>query len=59
MKKKRQNHSLNPRNLKPDIDKVFNHVHQLLMSEEFLEDHFMIFGKHKDRIVFEIPVEKS
>ena len=44
---------------KSDIDKVFNHVHQLLMNDEFLEDSFMLFGKRKDRIVIEIPVDKS
>ena len=48
-----------PEQPKPDIDKVFNHVHQLLMNDEFLEDYFMLFGKHKDRIVIEIPVDKS
>ena len=44
---------------KSDLDKVFNHVHQLLMSDEFLEDYFMLFGKHKDRIIIEIPVDRS
>ena len=48
-----------PEKPKPDIDKVFNHVHQLLMNDEFLEDYFMLFGKHKDRIVIGIPVDKS
>ena len=46
-----------PEKPKPDIDKVFNHVHQLLMNDEFLEDYFMLFGKHKDRIVIGIPVD--
>ena len=45
-----------PEKPKPDIDKVFNHVHQLLMNDEFVEDYFMLFGKHKDRIIIEIPV---
>ena len=48
-----------PEKPKPDIDKVFNHVHQLLMNDEFLEDYFMLFGKHNDRIIIEIPVDKS
>ena len=48
-----------PEQPEPDIDKVFNHVHQLLMNDEFLEDYFMLFGKHKDRIIIEIPVDKS
>ena len=47
-----------PEKPKPDIDKVFNHVHQLLMNDEFLEDYFMLFGKQKDRIVMEIPVDR-
>ena len=47
-----------PEQPKPDIDKVFNHVHQLLMNDEFLEDYFMLFGKHKDRVIIEIPVDK-
>ena len=48
-----------PEQPKPDIDKVFNHVHQLLLNDEFLEDYFMLFGKHKDRISIEIPLDKS
>ena len=48
-----------PEKPKPDIDKVFNHAHQLLMNDEFLEDYFMLFGKHKDRIIIEIPVDRS
>ena len=48
-----------PEKPKPDIDEVFNHVRQLLMNDEFLEDYFMLFGKHKDRIIIEIPVDKS
>ena len=48
-----------PEQPKPDIDKVFNQVHQLLMNDEFLEDYFMLFGRHKDRIIIEIPVDKS
>ena len=27
------------------------------MNDEILEDYFMLFGKHKDRIIIEIPVE--
>ena len=48
-----------PEKPKPDIDKVFNHVHQLLMNDELFEDYFMLFCKHKDRMVLEIPVDKS
>ena len=44
---------------KSDLDRVFNHVHQLLMNDELLEDYFMLFGKHKDRIIIEIPVDRS
>ena len=44
---------------KPDINKLFNHVNQLLMNDEFLEDYFVIFQKHKDRVIIEIPVDKS
>ena len=29
------------------------------MNDEFLEDYFMLFGKHKDRIIIEIPVDRS
>ena len=46
-------------NPKPDINKLFNHVNQLLMNDEFLEDYFLIFQKHKDRRIIEIPVDKS
>ena len=48
-----------PEQPKPHIDKVCNHVHQLLVNDEFLEDYFTLFGKHKDRIVVDIPVDKS
>ena len=48
-----------PERAKPDIDKIFNHVQQLLMNDELLEDYFTLFGKHKDRIVIEIPVDRS
>ena len=48
-----------PEKPKSDPEKAFNHVHQLLMNDEFLEDYFMLFGKHKDRIVIEIPVDRS
>ena len=44
---------------KSDLDKVFNHVHQLLMNDDFLEDYFTLLGKHKDRIIIEIPVDRS
>ena len=39
---------------KPDINKLFNHVNQLLMDDEYLEDYFMIFQKHKYRVIIEI-----
>ena len=50
-----------PEKPKPDIHKVFNHVHQLPTNDELLEDmfFFMLFGKHKDRRVIETPVNKS
>ena len=48
-----------PEKPKPDIDKIFNHVQQLLMNDELLEDYFILFGKHKDRIMIEIQVDKS
>ena len=48
-----------PEKPKSNTDKVFNHVHQLLLHDEFLEDYFMLFGKHKDRIFIEFPVDKS
>ena len=41
------------------MDKVFDRVHQFLMNDESLEDYFVLFGKHKDRMVIEIPVDKS
>ena len=44
---------------KPDINKLFNHVNQLLMNDEFLEAYFMIFQKHKDRVIIEIPIDNS
>ena len=27
------------------------------MNDLFLENYFMIFGKHKDRVIIEIPVD--
>ena len=41
---------------KSEIQEVFDHVHQLLMNVPFLENYFMIFGKHKDRVIIEIPL---
>ena len=29
------------------------------MNDEFLEDSFILFGKHKDRILIEIPVNSA
>ena len=42
---------------KSEIQEVLDHVHQLLMNDLFLENYFMIFGKHKDRVIIEIPVD--
>ena len=42
---------------KSEVDEVFDHVWQLLMNDLFLEKYFMIFGKHKDRVIIEIPVD--
>ena len=44
---------------KPDINKLFNHVNQFLMNDEFLEDYLMIFQKQKDRVIIEIPIDNS
>ena len=49
-----------PEKPKPGFDKFFNQVHRLLLTDVFLEDYFMLLGKHKDRImifVIEIPVD--
>ena len=54
-----EEHEPEPEQTKPDIDKVSNHVHGLLMNDEVLEDYVMLFGKHKDRIIIEIPVDRS
>ena len=48
-----------PEKPKPDIDNVFNHAQQLLMNAEFLVDYSIVPGKQKDRIIIEIPVDKS
>ena len=48
-----------PAKSKPDLDKVFNHVQQLLMNDELLEDVSILFGKHKDRIIIETPVNSA
>ena len=40
-----------PEKPKPDVDTVFNHVHQLLMNDELLEDYFI---KHRDRMILEL-----
>ena len=34
-----------PEKPKSDIDKVFNHVHQLLTNDEFLEDYFLCYSE--------------
>ena len=42
---------------KSEVDEAFDHVWQLLMNDLFLENYFMIFGKHKDRVIIEIPLD--
>ena len=42
---------------KSEVDEAFDHVWQLLMNDLFLENYLMIFGKHKDRVIIEIPVD--
>ena len=42
---------------KPEADEDFDHVWQLLMNDPFFENYFMSFGKHKDRVMIEIPVD--
>ena len=41
----------------PEVDEVFDHVWQLLRNDLFLENYVMIFGKHKDKVILEIPVD--
>ena len=41
---------------KSEAQEVFDHIHQLLMDDLFLENYFMIFGKRKDTVIIEIPV---
>ena len=48
-----------PEKLKPDIEKIFSRVQQLLMNDDVLEDYFVLFGKHKDRIMIEIQVDSA
>ena len=36
---------------KSEIQEVSDHVHQLLMNDLFLENYFMLIGKHKDRVM--------
>ena len=40
---------------KSETQEVSDHVHQLLMNDLFLESYFMLIGKHKDRVMIEIP----
>ena len=42
---------------KSEIQEVFDHVYQLLTNDLFLENYFMLIGKHKDRVMIEIPVD--
>ena len=44
---------------KSEIHEVFDHVHQLLMNDLFLENYFMLIGMHKDRVMIEIPVDDN
>ena len=44
---------------KSEIQEVFDHVHQLLMNDLFLENYFMPIGMHKDRVMIEIPVDDN
>ena len=41
----------------PEVDEVVDHVWQLLMNDLFLGNYSMTFGKHKDRVIIEIPVD--
>ena len=38
----------------PKLMKFSDHVWQFLIIDLFMENHFMIFGKHKDRVIVEI-----
>ena len=40
-----------------EVQEVFDHVNQLLTNGLFLENYFMLFGKHKDSVIIEIPVD--
>ena len=42
---------------KSEIQEVFDHVYQLLTNGLFLENYFMLIGKHKDRVMIEVPVD--
>ena len=42
---------------KSEIQEVFDHVHQLLMNDLFLEKYFMLIGKHKDKVMIKILVD--
>ena len=42
---------------KSEIQEVFDHVHQLLMNDLFLEKYFMLIGKHKDTVMIKILVD--
>ena len=44
---------------KPEMQEVFDHISWLLMNHLFLENYFVIFGTHKDRVIIEIPVENT
>ena len=59
MRRKHQNNNPIMEKPKSDIDKVFSHVQQLLMNDDVLEDYFILFGKHKDRIMIEIQVDSA
>ena len=53
-----KNHNQNQRNINPILI-IFSHVQQLLMNDELLEEYFILFGKHKDRIMTEIPANST
>ena len=44
---------------KSEIQEVFDHVYQLLTNDLFLDNYFMLTGKHKDRVMIEIPVDNK
>ena len=39
-----------------EIVTVFNHTRQLLLNDELLENHFIIFSKQDNKVIIEIPM---